>query len=247
MNANPRLTATQRNALAYFAVPVGERSPVAELPRMNTSSSLVRAGLLVGSLDGFVLTDAGRGALGLPAVAATQPRVPAGRSDGGRFAARAVAAATPRDEVTVTVDATAGDDEDVMQCDLFGHELAAGRCQVCGDPDPRIAAVLADAATYGATITSEPGVFGVALGVLGFGEGERGDSWTEGLYWAFDHPNGVRAVCYPDDGDRVALIGFDPIRPKARLVTWKCSFDGSTPQTLVLSALAAVLGVLPAH
>ena len=96
------------------------------------------------------------------------------------------------------------------------------------------------------TLRSEPGGFGAAIARLGFGEGTRGDSWTAGPYWTFDHAGDLlRVVVYTDDGDRVELIGWDPARPAARLVSWKVGFDGTTPQSIVLAAIANAVGELP--
>lgn len=96
------------------------------------------------------------------------------------------------------------------------------------------------------TLASEPGGFGAAIARLGFGEGTRGDSWTAGPYWTFDHAGDLlRVVVYTDDGDRVELIGWDPARPAARLVSWKVGFDGTTPQSVVLAAIANAVGELP--
>lgn len=96
------------------------------------------------------------------------------------------------------------------------------------------------------TLRSEPGGFGAAVARLGFGEFRPGSSPNYGEWLSSEHASGLfRVVCRPDDGDTVDLIGWDPARPHAKLLAWKVSFDGSTPQSIVLAAIANAVGELP--
>ena len=167
------------------------------------------------------------------AVAATPP-----------LPAAAVAAEAPRDAITVVV--PADEDDDVMRCSMFGHEMVNGACDVCGQPDPdaALARTVADAAL--GTLHSNPGDFGAALAGLGFGEMTTGEHYLSGSWWRTEHESGAfRVIGYGDDGDRVTLIGWDPERPLAKLEAWRVEFSGSTPQSVVLAAIANTVGVLP--
>lgn len=96
------------------------------------------------------------------------------------------------------------------------------------------------------TLRSEPGGFGAAVARLGFGEFRPGSSPAYGEWFSSEHASGLfRVVCRPDDGDTVDLIGWDPARPTAKLLAWKVTFDGSTPQSIVLAAIANAVGELP--
>jgi len=157
---------------------------------------------------------------------------------------RAVAAAeAPREAITVPVP---DEDDDVMRCSMFGHEMVDGACEVCGQPDrdAALARTVADAAL--GTLRSNPGEFGAALAGLGFGEMTTGDHYLSGPWWRTEHESGAfRVIGYTDDGDRVTLIGWDPDRPLAKLEWWRVEFGGSTPQSVVLAAIANTVGVLP--
>lgn len=95
------------------------------------------------------------------------------------------------------------------------------------------------------TLSSEAGAFGAALAGLGFGEFVDGTTWSS-VYYRSESADGLlRVICYPQDGDRVVVIGWDPARPAAKLEAWRMEFSGSTPQSIVLAAIANALGVLP--
>lgn len=163
----------------------------------------------------------------MPRSTITQPRVPAGTRAGGRFATVA-AAEGPRDEVTVPVVG-------------FDPALAAAAADAIDQAEAQAAA---DAAL--GTVAQSPGEFGAALAGLEFGEGERGDSWSAGPYWAFEHASELfRVVCYTSDGDRVLLLGWDPARPAAKLEAWRAEFAGTTPQSVIIAAIANAVGALP--
>lgn len=109
---------------------------------------------------------------------------------------------------------------------------------------PAAAPTPADAAL--GTLASEPGGFGAALGGLGFGAHTEGDTWIGTRWLATDHDSQlIRVITWPTDGGRTEVIGFDPARPAARLEAWHMTFSGSTPQSIVLAAIANALGQLP--
>jgi hypothetical protein len=93
------------------------------------------------------------------------------------------------------------------------------------------------------TLRSEPGGFGAELGFLGFGEVREGEGWLDGPYFVTHSADGyVRVVTYPEDGNRVLLIGFSRDYPAGSQVTaWEAKFDGSTPLSVVVAAIGAAL------
>ncbi len=96
------------------------------------------------------------------------------------------------------------------------------------------------------TVAADPGAFGYALGTLGFDRvvEHADDGWT-GRHIISDRPaDDVRVVTWPDDGHRVEVIGWSPEYPGRRLLAWKAEFDGSTPQDIVLAAVAVATGQL---
>lgn len=122
------------------------------------------------------------------------------------------------------------------------HKVAAVRREE-GASAGRVAANLG--VPFQATIASDGGAFGYALGTLGFGEYFHGESWSGGEWLATESADGVvRVITYPADGDRVVVIGWDPARPAAKLEAWRIEFSGATPQTVALAAIANAVGKL---
>ncbi len=82
------------------------------------------------------------------------------------------------------------------------------------------------------TVAPDPGAFGAALAGLGFNR----------MVKVTDN---VRVVTRPDDGDRVEVFAWDrSARPGTHLLAWKADFDRSTPQAVVLGAIAVATGHL---
>jgi hypothetical protein len=97
------------------------------------------------------------------------------------------------------------------------------------------------------TIAADPGAFGAALAGLGFDRMvEVADDGWHGRYIVADRStDDVRVVTRPDDGDRVEVFAWDrTARSGTHLLAWKADFDGSTPQDVVLAAIAVATGHL---
>jgi hypothetical protein len=74
---------------------------------------------------------------------------------------------------------------------------------------------------------------------------ERPDEGWHGRHIISDRPaDDVRVVTWPDDGHQVEVIGWSPGYPGKQLLAWKANFDGSTPQDVVLAAIAVATGQL---